>query len=149
MTHRRDWTSANTVAAAKGDASGSSFARWVSGQLEGSPRVLDVGSGSLADVRHYAARGHRSLAYDFAHPGRGAAGGRPVEALPDGASRRNLNLLDLRDVLTSGAVAARRPRPPGGVRPRLLETLEETEREAFWRFTAMALRPGGRVYLEG
>ncbi|WP_104108055.1 hypothetical protein [Nocardioides sp. 616] len=149
MTHRRDWASVNTAAAAKHDSSGSSFARWVTGQLEGRPRVLDIGSGSLADVRHYAAEGYRALAYDFAHPGRGAAGGRPIEALPEGASRRNLNLLDLRDVLTSGAVAARASGPRVVCARRLLESVEEPVREAFWRFTSMALRPGGQVYLEG
>ncbi|WP_101525027.1 hypothetical protein [Nocardioides houyundeii] len=37
MTHRRDWVSVNTAAAAKQDSSGSSFARWVTGQLEGRP----------------------------------------------------------------------------------------------------------------
>lgn len=147
MTHRRDWAAYNTLVATQGRAP-SSFARWVGGQLEGDVRVHEVGAGPLIDLRHYAALGARAIGYDYAHPGR-AAQGKKVATLPQGAARRPLNLLDLRDAMSAGAVAARLPGERVVCARRVLEALEPQARESFWRFTSMALRSGGRAYLEG
>jgi hypothetical protein len=62
---------------------------------------------------------------------------------------RDLNLDDLRDVLTLGALLSRREGRQAVVARRLVEALTRESTEAFFWFCATALRRGGRVYLEG
>lgn len=147
MPSRRDWTQHNGRVAGRRRGP-SDFARWVSAQLDESvTRVLDVGSGSSRDLRHYVTDTRKASGYDFAHPGRHALGGKV--SWPEGASRSAMNLLDLRDVYTAGAVAARRNETNAVTARRLVEALAPEGHEGFWRFTSMALARGGRAYLEG
>ncbi len=150
MTHRRDWTQFNGQ---QGAASmrPSAFARWVLTRLgdeaEGM-RVLDVGSGSSADLRLYDRAGCKAIGYDYAHPGKHALGGKEID-LPESAGRRVLNLLDERDVLTVGALAARQKGAKVVTARRLLEAVPPRSRPRLWRFAAMALAAGGQAYVEG
>lgn len=147
MPQRRDWTQHNGEVA-RTRPRPSSFARWVTGQLAGTPRVLDIGSGPSADLRHYAAQGCQAVGYDYAHPGKHALGGRGI-GLPAEASRRTLNLLDERDVLAVGAILARGKGEQVVTARRLLEALPPGVRPRFWQLAAMALSGGGRAFLEG
>src|SRR5690606_35116524 len=147
MPQRRDWTQYNGEVA-RSSRRPSSFARWVADQLEGTPRVLDIGSGSSVDLRHYDAHGCKAIGYDYAHPGKHALGGRSME-LPSRARRRTVNLLDERDVLVTGAIAARQSGQSVVTARRLLEALPPQARDNFWRFASMALSAGGRAYVEG
>ena len=63
-------------------------------------------AGSSADLRLYDRVGCKAIGYDYAHPGKHALGGKEID-LPASVGRRVLNLLDERDVLTVGALAAR------------------------------------------
>ena len=66
------------------------------------------------------------------------------------ASFSAMNLYDLRDVLTRGALVARHRSGPQAVYARgLLEALDPDGLDNFWRFTRMVLRGGGRAFLEG
>ena len=86
MTHRRDWTQYNGQVGAAGMRP-SPFARWVVDQVEQDPdagpaanlRVLDVGSGSSADLRAYDRAGFKAIGYDYAHPGKHALGGKEID----------------------------------------------------------------------
>jgi hypothetical protein len=148
MSQRRDWTQFNGQVGAE-DPAPSDFAHWVVEQLEGeTPRVLDIGSGACTDLWAYAEAGCRAIGYDYAHPGRHALGGRPMD-LPELAGRRPLNLLDERDAIASGALVARQGRRKVVTARHLLESMPPSARGSFWRFTAMALSGGGRAYLEG
>lgn len=147
MSQRRDWTAFNGEVGARGPRP-SSFARWVVSSLEGTPRVLELGSGASADLPLYVEHGSKAIGYDYAHPGRHALGGRPID-LPEQAGRRVVNLLDDRDVLAVGALAARQGGDKVVVARRLLEALPPRARDNVWRFAAMALSSGGRAYVEG
>ncbi|CAM3752618.1 hypothetical protein [Nocardioides zeicaulis] len=150
MTNRRDWTQFNGQQGAAG-MQPSSFARWVVDRLgddvEGL-RVLDVGSGSSADLRLYDRAGCKAIGYDYAHPGKHALGGKEID-LPESVGRRVLNLLDERDVLTVGALAARQKGDKVVTARRLLEAVPPRSRAQLWRFASMALATGGRAYVEG
>jgi hypothetical protein len=64
-------------------------------------------------------------------------------------STQAFSLDDLRDVMTLGALLARYDREQAVVARRLLEALTPDSSEAFFTFCALALRRGGRAYLEG
>lgn len=151
MTHRRDWTQFNGQLGASGMRA-SPFARWVVEQVGGRPegvlRVLDVGSGSSADLRAYHRAGFKAIGYDYAHPGKHALGGTEID-LPASIGRRVMNLLDERDVLTAGALAARQKGPKVVTARQLLEAVPPRSRDQLWRFAAMALAKGGQVFVEG
>jgi hypothetical protein len=147
MTNRRDWTQFNGQVGAA-SMRPSPFAHWVVDRLEGTPRVLDVGSGSSADLRAYHRAGCKAIGYDYAHPGKHALGGKEID-LPDTVGRRVINLLDERDVLTVGALAARQKGPKVVTARRVLEAVPPRSRDQLWRFAAMALSDGGQVFVEG
>jgi hypothetical protein len=147
MTNRRDWTQFNGQVGAA-SMRPSPFAHWVVDRLDGTPRVLDVGSGSSADLRAYHRAGCKAIGYDYAHPGKHALGGKEID-LPDSVGRRVINLLDERDVLTVGALAARQKGPKVVTARQVLEAVPPRSRDQLWRFASMALSDGGRVFVEG
>ncbi len=61
---------------------------------------------------------------------------------------RRLNLLDLREVLRSGAELARTPQPPHLYARALLGELTQTAREDLWLLARMAQRRGGLTMVE-
>ncbi|MGZ4487213.1 MAG: class I SAM-dependent methyltransferase [Nocardioides sp.] len=149
MRQRRDWERYVVDLAAEDDHGPSDFADWVAERLPAQVRVVELGSGTGADALHLASRGVDVLALDYSRQSQR----RPTriarrESLP--ATFENMNLYDLRDVLTRAALVARdRSREQAVYARRLLETLDPDGAESFWRFTSMVLRGGGRAYLEG
>ena len=92
--------------------------------------------------------GCKAIGYDYAHPGKHALGGKEID-LPDSVGRRIINLLDERDVLTVGALAARQKGPKVVTARQVLEAVPQRSRDQLWRFASMALSDGGRVFVEG
>lgn len=146
MKWRRDWALYNTRLAEEGGGP-SEFVTWVTPQLEGVDRVIEVGSGPGLDLSAYAAPGRRVLGLDYARPRGSAAADSDEEAAH--ISTRAFNLEDLRDVLSFGALLSRRGGQPTVVARHLLEALTPAATESFLRFSSMVLRRGGRLYLEG
>ncbi|GAB3865750.1 hypothetical protein GCM10028801_36720 [Nocardioides maradonensis] len=138
---RRDWRGFN-LDQAKADVPASDFAHWVGDQLEPGTRVVDIGSGALADLRLLAERGHPAVGMDYAHP--------PLRLrrLPEHARIEWVNLLDARDVLARGAIAARYDGPQVVYARQVLETLDTAATENFWTLTGLVLRRGGRLFVE-
>ncbi len=149
MRHRRDWERYVADRQDDADLGPSEFAGWVMERLAPSERVVEVGCGSGADALAFAKSGYDVLGLDYCRHSL-----RPLERLAKRngwrASFRMMNLYDLRDVLTRGASLARHRSSPQVIYAReLLEALDADGVENFWRFTKMALRTGGRVFLEG
>jgi SAM-dependent methyltransferase len=123
----------------------SPFATWVHEQLPGRAGVVDLGAGTGRDALWLAARGRPVLAYDFSRAARGRLTGKarrrrlPVEVRP-------LVLNELRSVLVTGAELARSGRYLYACQ--LLGCLDEPARANLWLLSRMALRRGGRLFLE-
>lgn len=141
MRQKRDWTHLNTRARSE-QAAPSEFAAWVADQVDPDERVVDLGAGWGADVELYASRGLAASGLDYALP----TGVRKRTA--SGARLGSLNLYDLRDVLTRGAGLARYPGRQVLTARGLLETLEPDGTRGLWQLVAMALRGGGRLFVE-
>ncbi|MGN6779903.1 MAG: hypothetical protein ACTHJH_00185, partial [Marmoricola sp.] len=141
MKWRRDWNAHNARVVQEGGRP-SRFARWVAPQLADVEHVVEVGCGAGFDLPAYAAGGRRVLGLDYALPRAAGKGQKRV-------ATRELNLDDLRDVLTQGALLSRREVRQAVVARGLLEALTPDGAEAFFTFCSMVLRRGGRAYLEG
>jgi hypothetical protein len=150
MRNRRDWERYLADRMKDDDEQEASpLAGWMVPQLQPDERVVEVGSGTGADALAVARRGFDVLGLDYArnaqgHPGRVAR----AQDLP--ATFSAMNLYDLRDVLTRGALVARYRLGPQAVYARdLFEALDRDGTESFWRFTRMVAGVGGRAFLGG
>ncbi len=149
MRNRRDWERHLADLAQDDDHGPSPFAGWVRDQLPENARVIEVGAGTGEDALHLAASGVPVLGLDYARQAIRPAT-RKAKRLEVPASFTSLNLYDLRDVLTRGALISRdRAHVPVIVARNLLETLDPDGADNFWRLAGMVLRGGGRAYLEG
>lgn len=133
------------VARAGGTPRRSDFARWVDRQLPRGAAIADLGCGTGRDALWFAQRGRPVAAYDFSRAARGA--------VLRSASRRRLRvdvrpltLNELRTVLVAGAELSRDPHHLYA--RHLLGCLDDTARSQLWLLCRMALRGGGRLYLE-
>lgn len=110
-------------------------------------RVLDVGAGGGADSIWLARQGAQVSAYDYVPRAlRGAVDAAKEEGLAFEA--RSLNLDEWRSVLAEGARAARMPGPKAVLARHVADATDDFGREALARFASMALRGGGRVYVD-
>jgi hypothetical protein len=67
---------------------------------------------------------------------------------PDRTRYRYLNLLELRSVLSTGALVARSPAPRILLGRHLVDVLTPAGRQNLYRFAGMTLREGGDLHLE-
>ena len=123
----------------------SPFARWVADRESPGP-LVDVGCGNGRDTRFFADLGYDVTGLDLVPN----ASRRVLKELePD---RRpevlSFNLESLRQTLAAGARASFSPEPVTVYGRFLLHALSDRARQHFWRYTSMALRSGGRCYLE-
>lgn len=148
MRQRRDWEHywrSNRIPRYDGTEP---FLDWVRADLDPGNTVLDVGAGRGRDALRLAEGGHEVWALDYA---RDAAGPLRREARRMARSVRVelLNLYDLRDTLSMGAVITR-----DAGRDRVmylrhtLDAMPHAPRENLWRLAEMVLRRSGRLYAE-
>ena len=130
----------------------SGFATWVAHHEPDADVVVDIGCGVGTDALWYASRpdspsDRTVLGLDFSTVALDTARARAanVEAA---ASFRLLNLADLRSVLVTGAVLARLPGRRVLTARFVADALTPAERSNLWLVARMALRGGGRMYLE-
>lgn len=126
----------------------STFARWVGDREGGRPaRLVDLGCGRGQDALALAQPQRPTLGVDYslgalAHARSQAASGEaPAEFEP-------VNFAELRAALALGARLAREPLERVLYARFLLGSLDDAGRENLWRTVAMALRGGGRLYVE-
>lgn len=125
----------------------SAFARWVGEREADGSWVVDIGSGTGRDALWFARSGHRVLGLDYARAAvERAEGAAQAEGLT--ASFEFLDLYDLRQVLAMGARIAHEDGPHVLYGRFLLHAIEDVGRHHLWRLADMALRSGGRLYLE-
>lgn len=115
---------------------------------EGVPAaVVDLGAGRGADALWFARQGASVTALDFVP--RAAESARAVaESEGLDLTVREVNLLSLRSTLAEGARLAHTPGARVVVARHLLDATVRDGRVGAWRLCEMALRDGGRLYLE-
>ena len=149
MTQRRAWEVFWRDSRDAHDADGpglqhpSPFAEWVAPRLPPSSLVIDVGAGSGRDAQHFVAAGHRAIALDYARGSFRGLGETGPDLLLD-----RLNLYDARDALTRSALIARRRGHHVVYARSLLDALDASGVENFWRFLRVVVRGGGAAFLE-
>ncbi|HEX6247509.1 MAG TPA: methyltransferase domain-containing protein, partial [Nocardioidaceae bacterium] len=123
----------------------STFARWVAEQ-ETPGRLLDVGCGTARDTIFFAEQGFDVTGFDIV-PRWGTRGVRKA-GVAERPAIRQLNLDSWRESLAAGARLAHEPGTRVVYGRFLLHALTDVGRDNFWRLTSMALRAGGRCYVE-
>ena len=123
----------------------STFAKWVDGQLPRGDGVADLGCGTGRDALWFARRGRPVIAFDFSRAAR-AAVIRSARRRRVHVEVRALILNELRTVLVSGAELARDPHHLTA--RHLLGCLDDRARDQLWLLCRMALRGGGKLFLE-
>jgi hypothetical protein len=115
---------------------------------EGVPReVVDLGAGRAGDALWFARQGAAVSALDFVPRG-AAAAKRVADRAGHDLDVREVNLLSLRSTLAEGARLAHLPGPRTIVANHLVDATVPEGRAGAWRLCEMALREGGRLYLE-
>ena len=125
----------------------SRVARKAARRLADGGTVIDVGAGRGADSLWLARRGLRVQAYDYVPS---AADAVRAAAADEGLDLdvRMLNLTEWRSVLAEGARLARLDGPRVMIARHTADATNRFGRESLARFASMALRGGGRLYLD-
>jgi hypothetical protein len=145
---RREWERQLSLARNRSlPKKGSDLARLVTRREDPATHLIDVGAGRGADALWWARRGRRATAYEFAAVGPRRAA-RLAEKADVALDVRALNLTEWRSVLSEGARVARLPGPRAVVARHVVDATDEFGRQSLGRFASMALRGGGRLYLE-
>jgi hypothetical protein len=147
---RKQWDKFAAKDAARIPPGPTPFARWVAEHHPSDRPLVDLGTGTGRDAIWFARSGGRDvLALDYA-PGllrRGRRRMRGTEAAGT-VEFRELNLYDMRQVLTLGAQLARSDSPPDLYARFTFHDLVPAGRGALLRLASMSLRRGGYLFLE-
>jgi SAM-dependent methyltransferase len=131
----------------------SPFGRWAAEQEDARhaagepPMFVDVGCGNGRDTRHFAEHGSPVLGVDYS-PAALASARDLLGASSETSRLRLMDLNDLRTTLLLGADLAARESPAVLYARFVANALDDPARDNLWRLAAMALRGGGRMYLE-
>ncbi|GAB2469960.1 hypothetical protein GCM10027265_18820 [Jatrophihabitans fulvus] len=125
----------------------SAFARTVAEAEKPGTLILDIGCGTGRDSIWFSKNGFDAIGMDYA-PSAVRSATEAAEAQGASATFKVLNLLDMRQVLGRGAVAAHDPRDKAVYGRFLLHALTPEGRRNLWRFGGLALAGGGRFHLE-
>ena len=149
--NRRDWERRASLRARKPVPSRTSrLAKQLRRDHAAAPQthVLDVGAGRGADAVWLARRGFDVTAYDFA-PRQLEKAARLARRRDLPLETRELNLTELRSVLSEGGRLARGPARERAMLARhVLDATDDVGRQGLARFAAMTLRGGGRLYAD-
>lgn len=123
----------------------SDLVQWVTQRESEISHFVDLGCGYGTDAMWMARRGVHSSGLDFVRRAftdqQAKSDGLPVDF-------HRVNLLELRSVLGTGALLAARPGPRVLMARHLADAVTAGARRNLWRLADMALRDGGRLYLE-
>jgi len=145
--NRREWDAMYSKAALRAPRSSpSSLAVHVAADAPDG-LVVDVGCGRGSDLAWLARQGRRGWGLDFAPEGFARVAAQasekdwPVEF-------REFNLLEWRQVATTAALLAHREEAPVLMARHLVDAVPVEARLALWQLGSVALRRGGRMYVD-
>lgn len=146
-THRKQWDTFYAAHRSSLPTKPSRFARWVAANYPSDRPLVDLGAGNGRDARWFARKHGRDVtALDYSIGTMRRAERRTATATE--VDYQVLNLYDSRGVLALGTRLSRQ-QPPADLYARfLLHALEEDGRDNVLRLASMALRGGGRLFLE-
>lgn len=125
----------------------STFARWVREREPDAACVIDIGCGDGRDTTWMARQGVEAWGVDyFPRSFRQAARRAAAQDLP--CHFDWMNLCELRSVLVTGALLARRPGPRVAMARHVLDATDATGRDSLIRLARMVTGPSGRLYLQ-
>lgn len=126
----------------------SDFARWVAQREPALAPGVDLGCGEGGDAVWLARSGRWVLGLDYAPNALARARAAARKAEVTSAQFDECTFGDLREVLTRGARLARARTPRSIYARRLVDGLSPATRANVWLLASMALRRGGRLYVE-
>ncbi|CAB4692267.1 MAG: class I SAM-dependent methyltransferase [Actinobacteria bacterium] len=147
-THRREWERRAALRRRRPVPGGASkLARTVARREPAGTHVLDIGAGRGRDALWLAGKGLTTTAYDYV-PGqlRRAAETAAERSVP--LDVRELNLDEWRSVLSEGARLSRLPGRRAILARHVMDATDDFGRRSLARLGSMALRGGGRMYVE-
>ncbi len=132
----------------KGMPGPSPFIEWVASMEGALGTFVDVGCGRGADVIYMSQRGEPSFGLDFQPRAFAAAEQATLENYF--ATYWTMNLLEIRQVLATGAVVANRPGRTVVTARHLVDATKRPARDNLWRLCRMMLagEAGGKLYVE-
>lgn len=125
----------------------SDLASWISEREPAPAQVVDIGCGAGVDTWWFASRGAHALGLDFVTKAFATMKKRSAEEEID-AEYRVFNLLEMRSVLSTGALVARTPGPRVVMARHVVDAVGGTARQHLWTTADMMLRDGGRLYVQ-
>jgi hypothetical protein len=150
-TRRPEWDRVWSAAHRRGmpPTDGTAFARWVRAREPDATQVVDIGCGRGTDAWWFAGEGVPSLGLDYAPRAFQVLAERAATEPDRPVGFRTFNLLELRQVLATGALLARQPEGRRVLYGRhIADATDSFGRGNLWRFAQMALSGGGRLHLE-
>lgn len=147
MTHRKRWDAFHASHGRRLQRNPSPFARWVHSEYPSDATLVDAGCGGGRDSRLFARGGRPVLGVDYSVGAVLRANQWAARRAPN-AHFEPLNFYDSRAALAMGARLSREEQPVDVYARFLLHALEDRGRENFWRMASMALRSGGRLFVE-
>ncbi len=147
ITHRKRWDAFNGSRGKRMLKKASPFARWVNEEFPSEAMLVDAGCGGGRDSRLFARAGRPVLGVDYSLGAVLRANRWAARRAPN-ASFEPLNFYDGRAALAMGARLSRADHPVDLYAQFLLHALEDRGRVNFWRMASMALRGGGRLFVE-
>lgn len=147
ITHRKRWDAFNASQGKRLVKKPSPFARWVNTEYPSDAVLVDAGCGGGRDSRLFARTGRPVVGVDYSLGAVLRANRWAAKRAPQ-ATFEPLNFYDTRAALAMGARLSRTDGPVDLYARFLLHALEDRGRVNFWRMASMALRGGGRLFLE-
>lgn len=129
-------------------ATASSFAQWVAARVDDNMPIVDVGCGAGDDALWFAETARPVLGLDYASHAVTQARGRAATAGLSTVSFEECSFGDLRHVLAWGGHLARADTGCALYARQLFELLDHETRDNVLLLASMALRRGGRLYVE-
>ncbi len=147
ITHRKRWDAFNASRGKRLLKNPSPFARWVNSEFASASTLVDAGCGGGRDTRLFARTGRPVIGVDYSLGAVLRANRWAARRAPN-ASFELLNFYDTRAALAMGARLSRHDHPLDLYARFVLHALEDRGRANFWRMASMALRGGGRLFVE-